>query len=63
MISIYTDLVELVGSRHGTAGPRVAVENAEIDVGDFEAHIDLAGSLVEVAGSKHATMKNSLKQH
>ena len=58
---VYTDLVELVGGSHGAAGSRVAVEDAEINVGDFEAHVDLAGGLVEVAGSKHTAVKNSLE--
>ena len=39
----------------------MAVEDAEINVGDFEAHVDLAGGLVEVTGSKHAAVKNSLE--
>ena len=53
--------MELVGGSHGAAGSRVAVEDAEINVGDFEAHVDLAGGLVEVAGSKHTAVKNSLE--
>jgi len=43
--------MQLVGGGDGTAGPRVAVENAEINVRDFVVQIYVAGRLVEVRRS------------
>ncbi len=61
MMTFTAYLMKLVGGGHCTAGPRMSVENTEINVRNLPIDVTLVDRLVGVTHAQYPAVKDGLK--